>query len=131
MTDRDPEHDKSVLELVDARHYGDPEDDRLPHVAPPEHDGSEEDDGPGGTLVLADERGRSLTWHHSVEFDGFVHKAACGRVVDTDDVRDVLVDPVDGWHRDVTPSNGCGTCHDSVYQRHQFAEDSEEVDRDD
>ena len=34
--DPDPERTESVGERVDARHYGDPEDDRPPHVAPPD-----------------------------------------------------------------------------------------------
>lgn len=70
--------------------------------------------GPTGTAILADERGRSLEWHHSVEFDGFVHKTACDRVIDTDDVRDALVELPEAWNREVARTDGCSTCSRSI-----------------
>lgn len=69
---------------------------------------------PTGTLILADETGRSLTWHHSVEFDGYIHTTACEREVECDDIRDVELEPREAWRKHVTPNNGCPTCHDSV-----------------
>lgn len=79
-----------------------------------------EQDGPGGTLLLTDEPGRPIRWHHSVKFEGYKHTTACGRKIDTDDVRDVFLDPVHAWHKRVTPANSCPTCYDSVHQRREF-----------
>lgn len=76
---------------------------------------SESNADPTGTLILADEPARPLRWHHSVEFDGYTHTTACGRVLDTSvEIRDVLLDPVRGWAEHVKPANGCPICHDSV-----------------
>lgn len=78
-------------------------------------DGGE--DEPTGTLILVDQTGRSLTWHHSVEFDGYVHTTACDRVIDCDDIRDVeMGHPREAWRKNVTPNNGCPTCHRSVHE---------------
>jgi len=72
------------------------------------------DDAPG-TLVLADEPHRSLTWHHSVEFDGFEHTTACGRELNVEHVQDVILgDPRDDWAEWVPPTDGCPDCHRSV-----------------
>jgi hypothetical protein len=74
------------------------------------------EDSPG-TLILADEFGRNLTWHHSVAFDGSRHTTACGREVDTDDIRDVEMQPPrEAWRKHVTPNSGCPACHDSVHE---------------
>lgn len=112
-----------------------PEIKRFPHGSRVEkartQDADEEgDDGPitdggtldsgveraRGTLILADEFGRPLQWHHSVEFDGYTHTTACGREIDpSDDVREVLMDdPVDDWSANVKPANSCAACHRSV-----------------
>ena len=87
------------------------------------------DDGPSGTLILADESMRNLTWHHSVEFDGYKHTTACGRDVGCDDIRDVVMNPVDGWHKNVTPNNGCPSCYDSVHGGRDASENTGKSDR--
>jgi len=75
-----------------------------------------DDDVHTGTLILTSQPGRSLTWHHSVEFDGYVHTTACGRTVDCDNIHTVELDPIETWHETVTPSDGCSSCYDSVQE---------------
>lgn len=84
------------------------------------------DDEVEGTLILSDETARSLSWHHSVEFDGHTHTTACRREIDCDDIRDIELDPRDAWRSNVTPSNGCPTCYDSVFGLRQFSDEEQE-----
>ena len=79
---------------------------------------------PTGTLILVDEPGRRLTWHHSVAFDGYQHTTACGREVDCDDIRDVEMEPPrEAWHKHVTPNTSCPTCYDSVHEDREVRTD--------
>ena len=86
---------------------------------------SEESDV-SGTLVLADEPARRITWHHSIEFDGYRHTTACEREIHCDHIRDVFLDPVEAWHKRVKPANSCPSCYDSVHQRGRFESENEE-----
>ena len=80
------------------------------------------DDDVPGTLVLVDESGRSLEWHHSVEFDGVEHRTACRRDVGTENVRDVMMNPEEDWHEHVPPVDGCGSCKKSVMRNRRRTE---------
>ncbi len=67
------------------------------------------------TLVLVDERFRSLQWHISVEMEGRKHLLACGQKVDVDDVRDVELRAT--WGEIVPPVDGCGQCSGSLWHQ--------------
>lgn len=78
--------------------------------------GAGTDQAVSGSLVLADERARSLQWHHATQYSrtNSSYVTACGREIDPADVRDELQNPSEAWPKNVAPVDGCPNCRASA-----------------